>query len=334
MARRRLSKQQKRRIQHRSRALLETPADSGNRLPEGRVVAHHGKQFLVEDADGATHPCVARGRVGQVLTGDRVRWQAGDGESPGRIMAVADRETILQRPDAYGKPRAVAANIDQLAVVIAPRPAPNDYLVDRYLVAAEISGIHPLIVINKTDLPAAGEPPMTDLETRYAGIGYPVLRVSARTAHGLDPLTGHLAAHCSVLVGQSGVGKSAIVRALLPRAEVRVGELSEATDEGRHTTRTSTLYHLATGGDLIDSPGVRDFGLWNAEPRQVERAFPEFARPRQTCKFANCSHRHEPRCGVKAAMDAGEIAPERYANYLRMLDELETGPRQLGEPGS
>ena len=327
MARRKLSKQQQRRIRNRQKALSDSDRKTG-RLPDdarrGRVISHHGKQLQVEDPDtGEACRCVAKASLGTVLTGDRVYWRHGAESETGKILAVEDRETVLQRPDPYGRPKAVAANIDQVLIVIAPLPAPNDYLIDRYLVAVETSGIQPVLVVNKADMPEAEEETIQALGERYTSLGYPLLTISAVEAHGLDPLIERLEGHTSVLVGQSGVGKSAIVKALLPDQEIRIREVSQATEEGRHTTRTSTLYHLPHGGDLIDSPGVRDFGLWAVDPQQVEAAFPEFHRLEQRCKFNNCTHRKEPGCAVKRAVEAGEIDPQRYRNYLRMLEEIE-----------
>ena len=210
------------------------------------------------------------------------------------------------RREPRGKLKPVAANIDQIVVVIASRPSFEQGMLDRYLVAAEIIGARPAVVFNKADL--LNDEARARLERKlalYSGLGYPLLFTSTRTTDGLKDLHAQLRHHTSVLVGQSGVGKSSLVQALLPERAVRIGDLSNVTGLGRHTTTTAMLYHLPDGGDLIDSPGVRDFALWPVDAQTLARGFVEFRPWLGHCKFRDCNHRGEP--------DAGWRTPSRKA---------------------
>jgi ribosome biogenesis GTPase / thiamine phosphate phosphatase len=208
-----------------------------------------------------------------------------------------------------------------LVVVAAVEPEPTGYLLDQYLVAAERAGLAGLICLNKADLLDARR---SGIGSRHATpptpvIGYPTVMVSAKTEHGLDPLLRHLAGQTSILVGQSGVGKSSLVNAVLVDQAVLEGRLSEATGLGRHTTSAATLYPLACGGELIDSPGVRSFRLAQVSPRELERGFREFAPYLGQCRFHNCSHVNEPDCAIVTAVETGAIHRSRWESYRTML---------------
>ena len=266
---------------------------------EGLVIAHFGTQVLVE-AGELRHRCHLRANLESLVTGDRVVWRPG--EPYGVVVARQPRDSELLRPDPLGKLKPVAANVDQIIIVIAPLPEPHANLVDRYLVAAEAMNIEPIILLNKSDLlETAGAEAVARLLEPYPPLGYRVLEASCQTRDGLAALMAALEGHTSVFVGQSGVGKSSRVNALLPEANTRVGELSEARDKGTHTTTTARLFHLPTGGALIDSPGIREFGLWHMEREQIERGFREFRPLLGLCKFRDCHHREEPGCAILAA---------------------------------
>jgi ribosome biogenesis GTPase len=285
----------------------------------GRVVVRHGAHLAVEDDQARVWHCLFRQNLGEVVCGDRVVWQP-TGSDQGVVTARLERTSVLSRPDYSGRDKALAANLTRIVVVTAPRPEPSDYLIDQYLVAAEHVGIPALIALNKVDLlDDAGREAMLFALSRYPRAGYPLVAVSAKRAHGLDPLVELLRGHTSILVGQSGVGKSALVSALLPDREVQTGRLSEATGYGRHTTTAATLYHLQQGGDLIDSPGVRSFRLGRLEPRDVEQGFREFRPFLGRCQFRDCSHAHEPGCAIREAVENGVIHPRRLENFLHLV---------------
>lgn len=290
---------------------------------DGRVIASHGRDALVQDDAGHSVPCRLEGRRLAVVCGDRVRWVRAHGEgAAGRITEVRPRATVLARLNLRGETEPVAANLTQLVVVLAPLPAADFGLCDRYLAAAEWAGLKACIVANKSDLadPSGTLAAMLD---EYVRIGYPVLRASKRTADGTAELTARLAGETSVLVGQSGVGKSSLINRLVPGVEARVEEVSRATELGRHTTSTSSLYRLPTGGELIDSPGVRDFSPPLPAPRDLAGGFREIAALTPGCRFQDCRHRREPGCAVATALGEGRITARRLASYRSLLDLAE-----------
>ncbi|MEP1593126.1 MAG: small ribosomal subunit biogenesis GTPase RsgA, partial [Halieaceae bacterium] len=235
-----------------------------------------------------------------------------------------DRDSELCRPDPYGKLKPVAANIDQIFIVIAPFPEPHANLIDRYLVAAENVGIEPVILLNKTDLLQTDQALQQRMDTLleiYPTLEYRVLRASKLGA--MEELHDALKGRTSVFVGQSGVGKSSLVNTLLPDADLRVGALSESTQKGIHTTTTAQLFHLPTGGTLIDSPGIREFGLWHMSKEQVEQGFREFQPYLGTCKFRDCQHEHEPGCAILEAAETGNVAEHRLDSYRRIVASLD-----------
>ncbi|XKH61182.1 small ribosomal subunit biogenesis GTPase RsgA [Halomonas sediminis] len=298
----------------------------------GRVVAHFGRTLEVHDTDGSPVRCQLRANLDGLVTGDRVIWRAAN-DGSGVVVAQLPRDTALKRPDARGQLKPVAANVDQLLIVFAVEPAPHANLIDRYLVAAEATGIPPVLVLNKTDLLPEDGGELGRLLERYREIGYPVVRTTTATENGLDELRQLLAGRTSVFVGQSGVGKSSLIDLLLPDEQLRIGALSEDSRKGTHTTTTARLYPLTGGGveegDLIDSPGIREFGLIHLDEQAVTEGFIEFHPFLGYCRFRDCRHRHEPGCALLEAVEAGKIHPERFASYRRILDSLEAGPSPL-----
>ncbi len=333
MAKRRISQQQKRRIadiQQQRRRKAKTNSQqkiqqlSGQGLgPEqsGQIISNFGQRLIVEDEQQQLFRCVARQNLGALVCGDRVIWQqAGDGE--GVIVALEPRKSLLQKPGFGGKLKPMAANIDQIVIVSSLQPEPNAYLIDRYLVAAENLPAAPIILLNKIDLLSEeNRQQIARLEAEYQHLGYPIIRASNVSDEGFDELHEQLKNKTSIFVGLSGVGKSSLIMHLLPEHDIRIGDLSSATGEGRHTTTSSMLYHLDCGGQLIDSPGVRDFGLWNSSADDILYGFKELRPFIGHCKFSNCSHQHEPGCAILAARDAGKISPQRFQHYQKMRQE-------------
>lgn len=332
MAKRKLSKRQKERIQaiqERRRQKMELRAvaaleDAEEDHLEGLVITRHGQNLVVADQQGDYIHCLFRQNIGHVVCGDRVVWQpTGDGQ--GVVTAILERHTALVRPNYSGEEKPLAANITQLVIVIAPEPPPSQYLVDQYLVVAENIGVKTLIALNKSDL--FDEKALDQFEqeyAHYAQAGYPVIKISAKYEHGLDPLIEHLKHETNILVGQSGVGKSSLINALLPDLDITTGKLSEASGLGCHTTSTTTLYELPHGGQLIDSPGVRSFRFGSLTKQELELGFKEFQPYLGHCKFSNCSHEQEPGCALREAVEKGKIAHQRLENFLHMASNLQT----------
>ncbi|MDZ7753550.1 MAG: ribosome small subunit-dependent GTPase A [Gammaproteobacteria bacterium] len=294
------------------------------------MLSNHGHISRVEDATGRVHRCTTVHRHERPVCGDRVRW-ALTGSGQGRITAIAPRTSLLARPDFNRHSRPMAANIDRVYVVIATAPPFQLPLLDRYLVAIEHLGLAGTVVLNKADLPD----PETLIALRrelslYEGLGYPLVYTSTATDHGLDELTAAMAGAAGILVGQSGVGKSSITRSLIPDLDIPVGELGVDT-MGRHTTTATTLYSLPGGGAIIDSPGVRDFGLWHIPARDVAWGFIEFRPHIPECRFRDCRHRDEPGCAVTAAVARGHIARRRLESYWGILEGLERQGEVVGD---
>jgi ribosome biogenesis GTPase len=333
LAQRKLTKRQKERIRHiqdkRRRHLSgqkeHSSEQDGDLDPsEGRVVTRHGRNLLVADRDGELFLCQFRQNIGHAVCGDRVVWHP-TGAQAGVVTALLERESVLARPDYSGREKPLAANISQLVVVIAPQPEPSEYLLDQYLVTAETIGISAMITLNKSDQLSTSDAELWKRRFEvYKNIGYPVIWVSAREEHGLDPLVECLKQQTSILVGQSGVGKSSLVKALLPNQEIQIGRLSDATGLGRHTTSTTTCYDLPQGGYLIDSPGVRSFRLVKLTRDQLERGFREFEPFLGHCQFRDCRHEQEPGCGLKEAVEKGLVDRRRWENFLHLAENLST----------
>lgn len=296
--------------------------DSG--LLDGRVIANYGRHLLVEDGEGDPIRCVPRGRRLKAVCGDRVLWQPGEQDAPGIVEEILPRSSALTRPDRRGRPEVLAANISQLLVVCAPKPAFDPFLIDRYLVAAELMGIEAAVLCNKQDMDEqASAQDMPAICAAYERAGYPVLWLSAKQGEGLEAVLQLASGQTNILVGQSGVGKSSILNALLPDADATVGKLSAASGEGRHTTTASMLHQLPGGGDLIDSPGVRDYAPHLAPDQDLSVGFLEFREPAMDCHFSNCHHLDEPRCAVKTAVNLGEITKRRYRSYVKLVRRQE-----------
>jgi len=319
---RRLTLQQKRRISSKK---TKRAADNDDielddaSLSDGLVSAHFGKEVLIEADSGAEQRCFYRANL-ELAVGDRIQWQTNQ-EGLGVVVKRLERNSQIQRPDSYGDLKTVAANVSQLLITIAPEPEPFAALIDRYLVAAHFHHIEPVILVNKCEL-IKGET-IPEMMRRYENLGYLVQYVSAKKQTGFDNLQSLLKQNTSIFVGQSGVGKSSLVKSLLPNMDIRIGELSDAQIKGRHTTTHSQLFHFPGGGCCIDSPGIREFGLWHVEASDVLAGFKEIQEQAALCKFRDCSHNSEPGCAVRAALDSGAISIERFESYQLILNQLD-----------
>lgn len=331
MAKRRLSKQQSARVRHTQNERQRRAAQRAESVEEqlsagelgaerfGLVRAHYGATLAIEDMqDKSVVRCHQRANLPPLVTGDRVTWRPG--ADMGVVVAADARRSLLSRPDMRGNLRPVAANIDQILIVFSVSPATPVALVDRYLVAAALSGIEPILVLNKSDLLSPEDPYRRYLE-EYAALGYRTLMLSALSPLD-DTLVPLLRDRVSIFVGQSGVGKSSLVNQLLGDDAIAVQTVSDATGKGRHTTTTASLYHMEKGGDLIDSPGIREFGLWHVPASDVAAGFPEFQPYLGQCRFRDCTHRREPGCALQSAVAAGDVLARRLDSYHTILDSL------------
>ena len=311
------------RSDQRKRDLYSKAADSQVLRP-GLIVSRFGQQADVRGNDDRERRCHLRQHLKSAAVGDKVEWYE-DSEGSAVVVNLLPRHSQLERPNPYEGIKIIAANVDHLIVVVAPVPTLSEVLLDRYLVAAEVTGIPVTIVLNKIDL--LTEAARAELEQRlqlYRDLGYTVFAISSRRGDGLADLRSHMQDGSSVIVGQSGVGKSSLINALLPHADQDVGAVSDGSALGQHTTSASRMHFLPEGGQLIDSPGTREFGLWHLDKNQIARGFREIADAATRCKFRNCAHESEPGCAVRAAADSGTIASSRWQSYQAILAANQT----------
>jgi len=292
---------------------------------EALVLVSYGGQGVVMLSDGERKRCKFRRGVGRPLCGDRVLVGRADDVSL-VVESILARKNYFVRADERQRQHVIAANLDQVLIVVAARPLPSRDLVERYLLAAHSLGIEPLIVLNKTDLEVATEESAAGAQVLahmpdYEALGYSVIRTSCKTAPGIKGLQSVLKDQTSILVGQSGVGKSSLINQLLPDLKIQTGALSSATGKGTHTTTSTMLYQFTGGGHLIDSPGVWEYGIWKLENHEIAAGFIEFEPWLGKCRFNNCLHNSEPGCTIKQAVADGHIRDWRYQSYLRLLTQ-------------
>lgn len=288
-----------------------------------RVIESFGRRAIVQTGDGERFPAELFGKRITVVCGDTVQVRlpqpvaAASGDAP-RIVSVANRRTLFQRTDSRGRTEPLAANLSLLAVVIAPQPQPDPYMVDRYLAGAAYAGVRGAVIVNKSDLPAT--PEFAAMVDEYRRADYPVVTLSALKGEAMDEIRSLLREQITMLAGQSGVGKSTLTNALVPQTQRLIRALSDSTGEGRHTTVSTALFRIPGCGELIDSPGVRDYAPALVEDARVQTGWPELLALAAGCRFNNCLHLREPGCAVINAVDAGTLAARRYESYKRLLN--------------
>jgi ribosome biogenesis GTPase len=285
---------------------------------EGLVIAHLGQGIAVEYQDKIVL-CQTLRRLETVAVGDKVLWTQSAPDQ-GRIETILPRRSLLARPSRNDKVRPVAANLDTIFVVFAVEPACDFLLMDQYLAICENCHINAALIMNKSDLPISD---VIEQELQaYIKLGYPLYRVSAKSATGLDELKQVLNNQVSILAGQSGVGKSSITNALIPDKELKTNTVSAITKHGRHTTTAATLYHLPSGGDLIDSPGVAIFGLAGLSEADLAFGYREFQPYINNCQFNDCRHLQDKGCAVRMAVESGELSTTRYQRFLKLREKM------------
>lgn len=342
MSKNKLSNNQKRRVQTNHEQRRKLTSQSFNKMTaenesfptntlfgdahEGLVISRYGKLADVEDQLGHIYRCNIRRTLPSIVTGDCVVWRASlDRQTNGIIEAVHERKTEFVRPDFYDGVKTVAANVDQIIIVSAVVPELSLNIIDRYLVACEMMRIKPIIILNKVDLLSSDERQrIVDKLAIYQDIGYQILLVSKQSSEGISELGTLLQNHVSIFVGQSGVGKSSLINLFLSEQlqPANIGEISQTSRLGQHTTTTARLYHLSEGGSIIDSPGVREFGLWHLDPAQVSHGFIEFAPYLGRCQFRDCTHLNDPGCALQQAVSQNKISASRFDNYHRILQSM------------
>lgn len=337
MTKRKLTQNQKRRIQsnnvkalhrHQRKDTKETEWQDEmlGESQDGMIVTRYSIHADVEDANGEIFRCNLRRTLSNVVVGDKVIWRKGNEQLQGVsgvIEAIKPRQNEITRPDYYDGLKVIAANIDRIIIVSAVLPTLSLNIIDRYLVICETANIPAVIVVNKVDLLTDAERAVVEEQLMmYQQIGYQTIMLSAQSGENMEKLTALLSEGTAIFVGQSGVGKSSLINHLLPDVNAQVGEVSENSGLGQHTTTSSRLYHLTQGGNLIDSPGIREFGLWHLEQDQITKGYREFQYFLGTCKFRDCKHLSDPGCALRGAVNAGKIHSVRFENYHRLIASL------------
>lgn len=323
---RRVRSNQSKRIE-KIKTTVEWDESSLEAAKEGLVITRFGQHADIEDPESKEiHRCNLRRGIESLVSGDRVIWRPGTeilAGISGVVEAVKPRTSMLTRPDYYDGIKPVAANVDQMVIVSSILPELSLNIIDRYLIASETLKIKPLIVLNKIDLLSEEEfTKVKHLLSLYEDIGYKVKYVSKESGYGVEELETELKDHINIFVGQSGVGKSSLVNALMPELEIMEGAVSENSGLGQHTTTAARLYHFPHGGDLIDSPGVREFGLWHLEKEEVTQSFIEFKDFLGGCKFRDCKHKDDPGCLLQEAVSGGKISHLRFDSYHRIIESM------------
>ncbi|QLB12991.1 ribosome biogenesis GTPase [Bisgaardia hudsonensis] len=337
MSKRKLTQNQQRRIQsnniknlkrhqRKNKKDIDWQDDMLGNSQNGTVVTRYSAHADVETENGEIFRCNMRRSLSSLVVGDKVIWRKGNEQLQGIsgvIEGIYPRENEITRPDYYDGLKPIAANIDRIIIVSAVIPSLSLNIIDRYLVICETSNIPAVIVVNKGDL--LNELQRKEVEQQlkiYEDIGYQTLIISAETKENMDKLEVLLSSGTSIFVGQSGVGKSSLINMLLPEVNAVTNIVSENSGLGQHTTTSSTLYHLPQGGNLIDSPGIREFGLWHLELEQITKGYREFQYFLGACKFRDCKHLNDPGCVICEAVKMGKIHKTRFENYHRLVASL------------
>ena len=307
----RIQKTQSERLKKANKASADL-LDEANKTQIALVITRYGQRILVEAKSGNLYQCTAMRNIDLSVAGDQVSFQAIS-DNEGVVTALLERDNELNRAD-----KLIAANIDQLWLIVSIKPHYQFELIDRYLVVAENANLPINIIINKIELADDLNAVKSDF-AMYQSAGYKVHYLSVKTQLNLDNLKVQLNHKSQLFLGQSGVGKSSLINALIPQLDLRVNEISKKSKLGKHTTTTTTLYHIPSGGDLIDSPGIREFQLEQLSNKQILNGFREFKPFIGACKFRNCAHISEPNCAIKAAVKSTQIHHKRYQSYLNLI---------------
>ncbi|MBF0286651.1 MAG: ribosome small subunit-dependent GTPase A [SAR324 cluster bacterium] len=287
------------------------------------------KGFYYVDVEGTIHLCRIKGNLFQknlygnsVAVGDQVEIDLDASEDAGWIYKILPRHSKLSRPARDGKVEQVlVSNIESLLIITSVKDPPfRSGIVDRFLITAQRGGLKPVIVLNKIDL--SDQQFIMEITAPYESLGYSVLQTSAAEQTGLDELKALLQKKTSVLSGHSGVGKSSLLKALFPNWEIKIGSVSSTSHKGKHTTTISEMFPLPGGGYVVDTPGIRELGLYQLPPEELDQFFIEFETVRNQCKYKGCSHRHEPSCGIQDAVRTGHITEQRYHSYCSIYESL------------
>ena len=279
---------------------------------QGIVITRYGQRQLVEDENGRVFQSVSRQNIGFSVAGDKILFQKTKHDDA-IVTAIYPRDNELKRQD-----KLIAANIDQLWLVVAIEPHYEFELIDRYLIMAENSNLPIGIIVNKIELSTNKSKTENDF-LNYQSLGYDVHFLSVKKQINLDFFKEQLINKSHIFLGQSGVGKSSLINSLIPDLQLRVNEISSKSKLGKHTTTNTTIYHIPSGGDLIDSPGVREFQLDSLTELEIKSGFKEFRALSDACRFRDCRHINEPNCAVKESLNQGKINPNRYQSYLNIL---------------
>lgn len=293
-----------------------------------RVIESFGRRVTVATPDGTSLPAELFGKRLTCVCGDEVTIRPPSRASGdvAKVVTVAPRRTTFARTDSRGRTEPLAANLSLLALIVAPEPVPDGYIADRYLAGAALAGITGIVVVNKSDLAGAEDVQFQTLIREYETAGYEVMRLSARSTETVAPLKARLAGAVAMLVGQSGMGKSTLTNALAPESSRPTRTISESTGEGRHTTVSTALFRIPGGGELIDSPGVRDYAPPPVEDSQVQVGWPEILALAPQCRFNNCLHLREPGCAVTSAVADNRVSARRYESYKRLINIIRSLP--------
>ncbi|TNH01272.1 small ribosomal subunit biogenesis GTPase RsgA [Testudinibacter sp. TR-2022] len=346
MSKQKLTKNQKRRIQSNKQKTLndyqqrkkekrdsvEWQDEMLGEIQQGRVISRYALHADIEGHNHEVFRCNLRRTVSNLVVGDYVLWRAGHQQLQGIsgvVEAVQPRKNVLSRPDYYDGIKLIAANIDKIFIVSAMLPHFSSNIIDRYLVVCESLGIEPILVLNKVDLCEKNErQEVEQLFDIYRNIGYKVLMLSTQSGENMAQFTELVSQGCTIFVGQSGVGKSSLLNYLEPQLGLQIGAVSENSGLGQHTTTVSRLIRLKCGGEVIDSPGIREFGVWHLDSNTITNGYREFQPYLGGCKFRDCKHLDDPGCVLQQAVEQGKIHPLRFENYHRLivaLDENKAG---------
>lgn len=309
----------KRRLSQRQQRVIQQRQASTHGALQGLLVANFGASAEVE-YQNQMYQCQLRQNLGALVCGDIVEFEA-DSANTGVILNRLKRKSCLGRPDSQGRLKPIAANIDQIIIVIAPQPEINFVLLDSYLVLAESLNLDAVIILNKIDLLTQSQQQkvLAQLST-YQDLDYSVFAISVHEKQGLDELIDVFSAKTQVIVGQSGVGKSSLIHYLIPDIDIRIGALTKLSSKGSHTTTTARFYH-ARFGEIIDSPGIRELGLWQMNANEIAAGFREF-KALKPCKFRDCRHRDDMGCALREAVKSGQISASRFQSFEKLCEKI------------